>query len=273
MGHVPRGTLRLACIAVFNQKGGVGKTTTVLNLAGAMAQEGHRPLTIDLDPQANLSSIAGLKTGAESSIYGFYREARALADLVQLTTGGWGIIGAHLELSKVDTQYGKGPNILNRLKTGLACDRLRTTRPVIIDCCPMLGVLSLSAIFAADRVLIPVSTDYLAVKGALLVERTLNAMQRVIGHRVERRYVITRFDGRRNMSWDILESLKASFGADLCESRISENVHIAESPYRSTDVFAHAPGSRGAADYRALYEELTQAKFFEGFGKREPAAA
>jgi chromosome partitioning protein len=98
-------------------------------------------------------------------------------------------------------------------------------------------------------------------------------LQRVLGRRVERRYVITRFDGRRNMSWDILESLKASFGADLCESRISENVHIAESPYRNSDVFAHAPGSRGAADYRALYEELTQAKFFEGFGKREPAAA
>ena len=263
----------MACIAVFNQKGGVGKTTTVLNIAGVMAQEGHQPLTIDLDPQANLSSIAGLAVDAPQSIYGFYKDGRTLADLARPTTAGWWIIGSNLELSKVDTQFGKGPNILNRLKTGLAGAQ-QSSRPVIIDCCPLIGVLSLSAIFAADRVLIPVSTDYLAVKGALLVERTLNALQRVIGHRIERRYVITRFDGRRNMSWDILESLKASFGADLCESRISENVHIAESPYRSMDVFAHAPGSRGAADYRALYDELAQARFFgEGFVKQEPVAA
>jgi chromosome partitioning protein len=263
----------LACIAVFNQKGGVGKTTTVLNLAGVMAHDGHRPLMIDLDPQANLSSIAGLALEAQGSIYGFYKEGRPLADLVRLTEAGSSIIGSNLELSKVDSQFGKGPNILNRLKTGLAGTTLRS-RPVIIDCCPLIGVLSLSAIFAADRVLIPVSADYLAVKGAMLVDRTLNALQRVIGHRIERRYVMTRFDGRRNMSWDILESLKASFGADLCESRISENVQIAESPYKSCDVFTHAPGSRGAADYRALYDELSQARFFgEGFVRVEPAAA
>jgi len=264
----------VACIAVFNHKGGVGKTTTVLNLLGAMAHAGHDPLAIDLDPQAHLSLIAGNASSAEESIYAFYRDGRALSELVRATHCGWEAVSAHLELSKVDTQFGKGPNILNRLRVGLARESLNGRRPVFIDCCPLLGVLSLSAIFAADRVLVPVSADYLAVKGAQQVEKTLNALQRVLGRRVERRYVITRFDQRRNMSWDILNTFKAHFGAELCESRIAENVSIAESPYNSADVFAHAPSSRGAADYRALFEELEQSGFFGvEAGVRQPAVA
>ena len=264
----------MACIAVFNHKGGVGKTTTALNLLGAMARAGQAPLAIDLDPQAHLSAITGVPATAETSIYGFYLDGRPLAGLVVRSTPGWDAIGAHLELAKVDTQFGKGPNVLNRLRYGLARDSLAGRRPVVIDCCPMLGVLSLSAIFAADRVVIPVSADYLAVKGALQVEKTLDALQRVLGRRVERRYVITRFDGRRKMSWEILETLKARFGSELCESRISENVGIAESPYAGTHVFNHAPGGRGAADYGALFEELTQGGFLEPCAEaREPAAA
>jgi chromosome partitioning protein len=263
MGAADQGALHMARIAVFNQKGGVGKTTTALNLAAALARKGYNPLAIDLDPQSHLSGISGAAaSSADDSIYAFYREAMPLSDLLRPARCGGEIIPAHLELSKVDTQFGKGPNVLNRLRIGLARESLNGVRPVVIDCCPVLGVLSLSAIFAADRVLVPVSADYLAVKGALQVEKTLNALQRVLGRRVERRYVITRFDGRRRMSWDIVASFKAHFGAELVESRISENVSVAESPYNDRDVFAHAPSSRGAADYGALFEELEESGFF-----------
>lgn len=254
----------MARITVFNQKGGVGKTTTALNLAAALARAGQHPLAIDLDPQAHLTTLSGVRVkDASESVYAHYRDNKLLAGLMRDTGRGWSILPAHLELSKVDTQFGKGPNILNRLKLQLLREQLNGVRPVVIDCSPLLGVLSLSAIFAADKVLVPVSADYLAVRGAEQVEKTLNALGPVLKKRIQRRYVITRFDGRRNMSHDIYNAMRATFGDDVCETRICESVSVAESPYAETDVFAHAPGSRGAKDYQALYDELTSSRFLE----------
>jgi chromosome partitioning protein len=127
----------------------------------------------------------------------------------------------------------------------------------------MLGVLSLNGVFAADHVLIPISSDYLAVRGAQQMERTLRALEHVLKKRVERRYIVTRFDGRRKMSWDIDQQLRERFGAEVCESRITENVSIAESPSLNRDVFEHAPMSRGAQDYAALLDELERTGFLQ----------
>ena len=254
----------MAKIAVFNQKGGVGKTTTSLNLTAALARRGYNPLCVDLDPQAHLSYVCGATVDhAADSVFGFYQQAKPLTQLIRPAHGGWLVISAHVELSKVDTQFGKGINVLNRLNHGIVKENLNTGRPIVIDCCPMLGVLSLSAIFAADRVLIPVSADYLAVKGVQQSEKTLRALEHVLKRRVQRRYVVTRFDTRRKLSHRILEELQARFGREFCRSRISENVSLAESPAERKDVFAHAPASRGAQDYDALVDELILDGFIE----------
>ncbi len=254
----------MANIVVFNQKGGVGKTTTTLNLAAMLTRKGRAPLVIDLDPQAHISAISGATAAdGRDSLYAFYQEIKPLAHLVRDSTRGWSIIPSHLDLSKVDTQFGKGPQALNRLHAGIVREKLNTDRPILMDACPMLGVLALNGIFACDRVLIPISADYLAINGALQVDKTLRALERVLKTPPIKRFVLTRFDGRRKMSWDIDRRLREQFGDEMCETRITENVSVAESPAFNCDVFTHAADSRGAKDYAALYDELAAARFID----------
>ena len=252
----------MTVIAVFNQKGGVGKTTTSLNLLAGIAQRKQRPLGIDLDPQAHLSGIFGIRPRlADESIYSFFMRQRPLDEVSQITDSGVILCPGHLELTKLDTLLGRGVNVITRLRVAL---KTRDVAPgsVVIDCCPLLGILSLNAIFACDLIVIPVSADYLALQGAQQVERSLNALEPVFKRRLPRRYLLTRFDARRKMSSEVADLMAMAFRADeICATRIAENVSLAESPARQLDVFRHAPQSRGARDYQALVEELVGAGF------------
>ncbi len=255
----------MAVIAVFNQKGGVGKTTSTLNIVAALAMARRQPIALDMDPQGSLSLASGLKDARTlpRNMAAFFKDKTPLANLLHDTPAGWQLIPASIELSKIDLMYGSDPNAAKLLKQGLGEELALTGAPILIDCCPMLGVLTLNALLACDRVLIPVSADYLSQQGVHRLDAALNVLEKKLQRKFERRIVVTRFDSRRKLSFDIYDKLKERYGAQVCSTRIGENVALAASPMHGLDIFAFAPHTPGAADYKALTLELVKSGFFD----------
>jgi chromosome partitioning protein len=255
----------MAVIAVFNQKGGVGKTTTCLNVAAVLAKAKRHPIVLDMDPQGHLSLACGLKNNhsSELNMAAFFEQKVPLAKLLRDTPAGWQIIASSLELAKIDATYGSDPKAATLLKQGLKEELALTGAPILIDCCPMMGVLTLNALLAADRVLIPVSADFLSMQGVHRLDSALNVLERKLNRKFERRIVVTRFDSRRKLAYEIFDKVKDRYGDLVCNTRIGENVALATSPMHGLDIFAYGPNTPGAADYMALTMELLKSGFFD----------
>lgn len=245
-------------IGIFNQKGGVGKTTTALNLAGAFYAQQHAVTMLDLDPQGHLTGI--FKRHAldpNKHLYQFYQADIPLVQLLQTLQPNMHLLAANAELMKVDSYFGRGPNILKKLSQGLASLAVETPdTALIVDCCPYIGVISLNAIFACDLMIVPVASDYFSVGSAIKVERALRALEPVLKRRVERRYLLTRADKRKKMTSEVERELRALFGDEVLETKISENIALAESPRLGKNVFEYDKSSPGARDYAQLLMEL-----------------
>lgn len=242
-------------IAVSNHKGGVGKTTSTINLGAALAQLGHKVLLLDLDPQANLSQSLGLE-GKEPNTYQLLKgEGRPLpinvAERLDVMPSSLDLSGAEVELAgEAGREY--------ILREALEAIKFRYDF-ILIDCPPSLGLLTLNALTVADEVLIPIQPHYLAAQGLAKLVEVVDKVSKRLNKRLKvGSLLITLYDGRKVLNRDVLEALEARFPKELLRTRIRENIALAEAPTQGEDIFRYAPKSNGAEDYLAAGRELLE---------------
>lgn len=247
-------------IAVVNQKGGVGKTTTAINLSAALTAAGSRVLLCDFDPQANATSGLGApKAKPGASIYDVIINQKPVADLVvktdycDLLPANSALSGAGIELVEMDERE-------YQLKKALALVRDQYDY-IFIDCPPSLELLTLNGLCAADQILIPVQCEYYALEGLSDLMSTMRAVKRRLNPRLEIFGVLlTMFDGRTNFSMQVAEEVRRHFPGKVFAAVIPRNVRLAEAPSHGKPVTAYDKYSRGAIAYRGLAEEILRRK-------------
>jgi chromosome partitioning protein len=245
---------------VVNQKGGVGKTTTSINLAAALAEAGHPALLVDLDPQANSTSGLGLDPSrARLNVYHLLSGEASLADVVQPTgIAGLQLVPSHIDLAGAEIELASLPDREKLLQRALMTPP-EGVEIVLIDCPPSLGLLTLNALVAATSMLIPTQSEYFALEGLRhlmythqLVRSRLNPRLAIAG------IVMTQFDSRTTLAWDVLEAVRRAHPHHLLETLIPRNVRISEAPSHGKSVLEFDPTCRGALAYRALAKELLE---------------
>jgi len=245
-------------IAVANQKGGVGKTTTAVNVAAALATDGHPTLLIDLDPQGSATTgVGGRARDSEGTVYEVLVAERTLRDVVQRTgVDHLDLVPANRDLVGAEVELVNLPSREHRLHGGVASVRTAYDY-ILIDCPPSLSLLTVNALRTADSVLVPLQCEYYALEGLTALLDTVGRVRETLNPRLALEgLVLTMYDGRNGLARQVQEEVRTHFGDQVFKAVIPRNVRVSEAPSHALPVLLYDPSSRGAIAYRALSREI-----------------
>ena len=244
--------------ACTNQKGGVGKTTTVINLAAFLALSGTRTLVIDLDPQGNATSGLGVdRRSVSGSAYEALVDRAPISELlVETSVAGLDLLPSTPSLSGAEVELVGVAGRERRLTASLAALNGRYNR-VLIDCPPSLGLLTVNALTAADGVLIPIQTEYYALEGLSQLVNTIRRVREGLNPRLEiEGVVLTMYDARTNLSAQVASEVRRHMNGSVYDTIVPRSVRLSEAPSHGLPIALYDPGSRGANAYRDLAGEV-----------------